>query len=172
MIELTGISLPLDSGDGDIREQAAKRLGIREADIATLRVKRQSLDSRRRDIRLVYTVHVALHDTARQQKLEARFGASEGYTAPEIVYGSEPCGRPVVIGAGPCGLFAALTLAQHGYAPLLIERGRNIEAQRTRCGCAVRAWAARPGEQRVLWRGRCGRVLRRQADHACQGSQN
>ena len=112
MIELAGISLPLQSGDEDIREQAAKRLGVRGGDIVMLRVKRQSLDSRRKELHFVYTVHVALHDAARQQKLEARFGAVEEYVPTEIAYGSEPCGRPVVIGAGPCGLFAALTLAQ------------------------------------------------------------
>ncbi len=129
MIEISGIAMPLDSGDGDIRVEAARRLGVREADIAALRVKRQSLDSRRKDIHLVYTVHVALQDAGLQRKLEAQFGAAEEYTPPEIEYGSEPCSRPVVIGAGPCGLFAALTLAQHGYAPLLIERGRDIEAR-------------------------------------------
>jgi len=129
MIEISGISLPIESSDEDIREQAAKRLGVRDSEIETLRVKRQSLDSRRKELRLVYTVHVALQDAAQQRRLEAQFGAAEAYTRPEIAYGSEPCGRPVVIGAGPSGLFAALTLAQHGYAPLLIERGRDIEAR-------------------------------------------
>ena len=99
-IELGGISLPLESGDDDIRAEAAKRLEVREADIARLRVKRQSLDSRRRDVRLVYTVHVTLHDTQRQRALEERFGAAEQYAPPEIEYGDLSPGRPIVIGAG------------------------------------------------------------------------
>ncbi len=128
-IELAGISLPLNSTDTDIREAAAVRLGVREEDIQSLRVKRQSLDSRRHDIRLIYTLHVTLRDTDNQRALEARFGAAQEYTPEEIAYGSEDSAQPVVIGAGPCGLFAALTLAQHGYRPLLIERGRDIVAR-------------------------------------------
>jgi uncharacterized FAD-dependent dehydrogenase len=128
-IELNGISLPLDGGDEALREAAAARLCVRGADIARLRVKRQSLDSRRKDIRFVYTVHVALHDKKRQKALERKFGAAQEYAPPEIAYGGEPCGQPVVVGAGPCGLFAALTLAQHGYRPLLLERGRDIAAR-------------------------------------------
>ncbi len=128
-IELTGLSLPLDSGDAEIREAAAAKLRVRTEDIALLRVKRQSLDSRRRGIHFVYTVHVALCDALRQQRLEKEFGAAEEYAPLEIQYGRERCGQPVVVGAGPCGLFAALTLAQHGYRPLLLERGRGIEAR-------------------------------------------
>jgi hypothetical protein len=130
-IELTGISLPLESGDEDTRAAAAARLGVRGEDISRLRVKRQSLDSRRRELRLVYTVHISLHDALRQLALEAQFGAAEENAPPEIRYGDIDPGRPVVVGAGPCGLFAALTLAQHGYCPLLIERGRDI-AERAR----------------------------------------
>ena len=128
-IELTGISLPLESGDEDIRAAAAALLGVRGEDILRLRVKRQSLDSRRRELRLVYTVHVTLHDAQRQRALEASIGAAEEYARPEIKYGESSPGQPVVIGAGPAGLFAALTLAQHGYRPLLIERGRDIAAR-------------------------------------------
>lgn len=128
-IELGGISLPLDSKDEDIRAAAAVLLRIREEDIASLRVKRQSVDSRRKEIRLVYTVHVTLHDVLRQCALEKQFGVAEEYMPPEIEYGSINPAQPIVIGAGPCGLFAALILAQHGYRPLLIERGKDIEAR-------------------------------------------
>ncbi len=128
-IELGGISLPLNGTDDDIRSAAAAQLRIREQDILSLRVKRQSLDSRRKDIRLVYTVHVTLHDVQRQRTLEKQFGAAQEYTPPEIEYGSQSPAQPVVVGAGPCGLFAALTLAQHGYRPLLIERGKDIAAR-------------------------------------------
>ena len=66
-----------------------------------LRVKRQSFDSRRRGgVRLVYTVHVTLHDAQRQRVLEERFGAVQAYAPPEIEYGDLSPGRPVVVGAG------------------------------------------------------------------------
>jgi uncharacterized protein len=125
-IELTGISLPLSSTDEDIRSAAAAQLCVQEEDISVLRVKRQSIDSRRKGIHIVYTVHVSLHDADRQRVLEAQYGAAEAYAPPEIEYGSLSPAQPVVIGAGPCGLFAALILARHGYRPLLIERGRGI----------------------------------------------
>lgn len=129
-ILLNGVGVPLGSDDNAIRQTAAKMLALNPDDIAALRVKRQSVDARRAQLRLVLTVTVELHDAKAQQTLEQQFGHAAAYTEPEITYGEKSCGRPVVVGAGPCGLFAALTLAQHGYKPLLIERGRDM-AQRT-----------------------------------------
>ncbi len=126
-IAVSGISVTLPGGGEQIKEAAAKRLGIREEDIACTRVKRQSLDCRKKDIRLVYTLHVTLGDAALQSRLEAKYGSAEDYTEPHIEYGTQDAGRVVVVGAGPCGLFAALTLARHGYKPLLIERGKSID---------------------------------------------
>lgn len=128
-IELGGISLPLDSKDEDIQAAAAALLHVRLEELSGLRVKRQSIDSRRKDIRLVYTVHVTLHDAQRQRTLESQFGAAEEYAPPVIEYGSINPAQPIVIGAGPCGLFAAFILAQHGYRPLLLERGKDIKAR-------------------------------------------
>ncbi len=128
-IELKGISTALSGGDEDIREAAAGKLGIKIYEIKNLRVKRQSVDGRRKGIRLVYTLHITLNDTEKQRMLEQKFGAAEEYKEPKITYGVKEHARPVIAGAGPCGLFAALTLARHGYKPLLLERGRGI-AQR------------------------------------------
>ncbi len=128
-IELCGLSLPLGSVDDDIQCAAAARLKIRPDEIARLRVVRQSLDARR-DVRLALTVQVTLHDERLQRKLEQQHGSVQT-TMPgaPVVYGERAPGQTVVIGAGPCGLFAALTLAEHGYAPLLIERGRDMDAR-------------------------------------------
>lgn len=126
-ITVSGVSVPLPGGGEQIKEAAAKRLGIREQDMACARVKRQSLDCRRKHIRIVYTLHVTLCDSALQSRLEAKYGSAEEYSEPRIEYGTLDPGRVVVVGAGPCGLFAALTLARHGYKPLLIERGKSIE---------------------------------------------
>ena len=125
-IELSGLAVPLGSDDDEIKHAAAARLGVKPDDIARLRVARQSLDARR-DVRLVLTVEVRLHDGKRQRALEQRFGRVELLPEQPVVYGGKAPGQPVVVGAGPCGLFAALTLAQHGYRPLLIERGRDME---------------------------------------------
>ncbi len=125
-IEICGIGLPLGSGDDDIKHAVALRLGIKAADIEWLRVVRESLDARK-DVRMVVTVHVTLHDHKRQRMLEKKHGCADTRAETKIIYGSKDPGCPVVIGAGPCGLFAALTLAAHGYKPLLIERGRDME---------------------------------------------
>ena len=127
-IDLRGLTLPLGSGDDDIRNAAAVRLRLKPDEISRLRVVRQSLDARR-DVRLVLTVRVDLYDGRRQQQLEREFGSVQPLVEPQVEYGSKPPGQPVVVGAGPCGLFAALTLAEHGYAPLLIERGHDMQAR-------------------------------------------
>ncbi len=128
-IEINGIHLPLCAAEADIKEAAAKVLGVLPAAIKKLRVRRQSLDARRADVQSVYTLHVTLHDEDHQHELEKRHGATEAYQAPDIAYGTADSGPPVVVGAGPCGLFAALTLAQHGYQPLLLERGSDMDAR-------------------------------------------
>ncbi len=127
-IELSGLSLPLGSGDDEIRNAAASKLRIRPDEISRLRVARQSLDARR-EVRLSLTVLVSLRDTRLQRRLEQQHGSTHRHPDVPVVYGDKPPGQPVVVGAGPCGLFAALTLAEHGYAPLLIERGRDMKAR-------------------------------------------
>jgi uncharacterized FAD-dependent dehydrogenase len=127
-IELSGLVVPLGSKDDEIKGAAAARLGVKPGDILRLRVVRQSLDARR-DVRLALTVQISLHDSRRQRILEKRFGSVQVHSEPPISYGSKAAGQPLVVGAGPCGLFAALTLAEHGYKPLLIERGRDVDAR-------------------------------------------
>ena len=126
-ILLNGVGVPLGSGDAEIIRASADMLCLPVSAISNLRIKRQSVDARRSALRLVCTVLIDLHDARRQQTLELELGREIPYTEPKITYGQKPSGRPVVIGAGPCGLFAALTLAQHGYKPLLIERGCDIQ---------------------------------------------
>jgi len=125
-IVLNGITVPLPGNGEDIKAEAAKRLGISPREISALRVKRQSLDCRRKEIRLVFTLHVALYDAGLQRGLEEKYGAAQDYREPEIIYGAREAVRPVIVGAGPCGLFAALTLLRHGYKPLLLERGASM----------------------------------------------
>lgn len=128
-IILSGISLPLGSGDTETIQAAASVLSVPVSEIANMRIKKQSIDARRSQLHLVLTVLVDLHDSERQKALEIVHGCVQAYCEPDIVYGKKPIGRPVVVGAGPCGLFAALELAKHGYSPLLIERGRDIAAR-------------------------------------------
>jgi len=137
-IIVNGISVRLDSDDDVIKHAAAAKLGVRAQQIKRLRVKRQSIDARRENIRLVMTALVDLFDVPQQQALEIDFGKAQEYCEPSIRYGSMALSRPVVIGTGPCGLFAALTLAKHGYRPLVLERGKNMAEREADVGHLMR----------------------------------
>jgi hypothetical protein len=112
--------------------KAAEALGVNAADIISIRLVRRAIDARHKP-RFVLTLDVDLGERERGM-LEnlplhaARVLAEEAVTEPRP--GAEPlAGRPVIVGAGPAGLFAALTLARSGYRPLIIERGKPVAAR-------------------------------------------
>jgi uncharacterized FAD-dependent dehydrogenase len=121
-----------------LRRLAATTLGIPEADIADLQVYKRSFDARKQALQAVYIVDLALADAA----IEARLlllhaGHPHIMASPDLAYhpvAQAPAGlqeRPVVVGFGPCGIFAALLLAQMGFRPIVLERGRTVR-QRTK----------------------------------------
>src|ERR1017187_4046979 len=126
MPRLTELRLPLDHPDEALPAVIRARLGLHEDAPITWSVARRGYDARKRDdIRLVYSVDVTIpEDTAIQ-------GPHVG-PIPDVTYRPVTCApsrlvsRPVVIGAGPCGLFAALVLAEMGFRPIILERGRAI----------------------------------------------
>ena len=125
-IAVSDIKIPIEEPEGLLKSAAASKLGINPSEIERLVVKRRSLDSRKKDIHYVYTAEVTLTDKNKQKNLEERFGKAREIEPEEIIFGSRRTERAVVVGAGPCGLFAALELARHGYRPLLVERGKNM----------------------------------------------
>jgi uncharacterized protein len=137
MIRLTEIKLPLDHPPAALRAAALARLGIPDADLLTLHIFRRGVDARKRGaIALVYTLDVETRD---EPALLARHAGAAPRIAPtpDMAYRlvarapGHPFPRPLVIGAGPCGLFATLTLAQMGFRPILLERGKIVR-ERTR----------------------------------------
>ncbi|MHC4597545.1 MAG: NAD(P)/FAD-dependent oxidoreductase [Planctomycetota bacterium] len=125
---LHNLSLAPDHDPRELRSLAADRLGVTEEKILALRVRRRSLDARRRPrIRLVYLVDVTLPDDETAPR--------EGAVAPpdppdpfaDAVFGTAATAGPVyVVGAGPAGLAAAWGLARLGYQPRVLERGRPV----------------------------------------------
>jgi len=120
-----------------LRQLAAQTLGLAESDVADLHVFKRSFDARQADIRAVYIVDVTLRDPAQEAALLEKFKANPHIQpTPDMTYhpvaqapASLPL-RPVVVGFGPCGIFAALLLAQMGFKPIVLERGRPVR-QRT-----------------------------------------
>ncbi len=147
MIRLSEIKLPLAALPADapdthpeaaLRAQAAAALGITPAGLAALHVHKRSFDARKADLLAVYIVDVALADPAQESALLARHAADPHIQpTPDMAWrpvGHAPAAgmeRPVVVGFGPCGIFAALVLAQMGLAPIVLERGKAVR-ERTR----------------------------------------
>jgi uncharacterized FAD-dependent dehydrogenase len=143
MIRLTDIKLPLDHAEGALEAAVRARLALGQAGLLGFTVFRRGHDARKRgNIQLIYTLDVEVADEA---ALLARFAEDKHVQpSPDTSYkfvAQAPAGleqRPVVIGLGPCGLFAGLLLAQMGYRPIILDRGKAVR-ERT-----VDTWA--------LWR--------------------
>lgn len=141
---LTGLALPPESVQDERRlaEAIARILGVSQAEVCAPTVVKHSLDARRRPARHVWAIEVDLPDAAEPRPRPPRgtnirllddeiapsalraAGVLEGAPAVQRRAGSF---RPVVVGAGPAGLFAALALARMGSPPLLLERGGRVE---------------------------------------------
>ena len=132
MLRLSGLALPLDHPPEALEQAICARFGIAPAELRGYSIYRRGNDARRRNaILLVYTVDVALNDEA--EVLARLAGDKDVRPAPDMTYSSPvraPEGwsglRPVVVGAGPCGLFAGLILAQMGFRPIILDRGKVV----------------------------------------------
>ena len=129
---------PLPHPEAALRQLAAQALALPEARIATLQVVKRSFDARKVELLAVYIVDVALADATQEPALLAQFANHPHIQpAPDMVWHppvQAPANltlRPVVVGFGPCGIFAALTLAQMGFNPIVLERGQPVR-QRTK----------------------------------------
>jgi uncharacterized protein len=135
MLRLTELKLPLDHPDSALRDAVLATLSIASDDLLSIAVARRGYDARRRSaIHFVYAVDVAVrNETAILDRIPAnpriRPAPDTRYRFPTSLV--SPTKRPVVIGTGPCGLLAGLTLAQMGCRPLILERGKLVR-ERTR----------------------------------------
>ncbi len=131
MLRLTEIKLPLDHAPEAVPAAILARLRVPARDLVSHAVFRRAHDARKKSaIALIYAIDVTLRDEA---AVLARFAEdARVQPTPDISYrfvGHAPNGltsRPLVIGAGPCGLFAGLILAQMGFRPIILDRGKEV----------------------------------------------
>ena len=139
MIRLTEIKLPLNHAPEDLTTAITTKLKISAEQMASFVMFKRGYDARnKRNIQLIYTLDITLTDSDLTNDLLVQFESDNHVKAtPDTSYkyvGEAPkdlTERPVVIGFGPCGLLAALTLAQMGFKPIIIERGNEVR-QRTK----------------------------------------
>ena len=142
MLRITELRLPLDHDEGALRSAVRARLGLDDAQLGTLTVFRRAWDARRKAaVVLIYTVDLSLAEGVDEAAVLARLaddrhvrptpdtryrfvGHAPADFAGASTQGGQP--RPVVVGFGPCGIFAALILAQMGLAPIVLERGKPV----------------------------------------------
>ncbi|MCI2284030.1 NAD(P)/FAD-dependent oxidoreductase [Colwellia sp. MSW7] len=131
MLRLTDIKLPLNHSDNAIEQAIVQKLGITQHELVDFTVFKRGYDARKKNkIVLIYTLDV---NTTKDAVLLEQFNKdSQVKLTPDMAYKfvahapETMKNRPVVIGMGPCGLFAGLVLAQMGFKPIILERGKEV----------------------------------------------
>ncbi|AOY74873.1 NAD(P)/FAD-dependent oxidoreductase [Clostridium formicaceticum] len=131
MIRVPDIKLSIDEEESSIKTALIRKLKIKEDELISYQIYKRSIDARRKDrVDFVYTVDV---EVMNENKLLKRIKDKKITVAPNMNYNYVKKGNeklqhpPVIIGTGPAGLFAGLILAQMGYAPILLEQGKDVD---------------------------------------------
>ncbi|MCY6957415.1 NAD(P)/FAD-dependent oxidoreductase [Clostridium brassicae] len=134
-IRISNLTLDIDEDIELLRKKVCKKLRIKDKDIKSFKILRESIDARKKNsIKFNYSLEVECENESRLVAL----ARDKDIKIEEVKYDSEfqlgnkqLDNRPVVVGMGPAGMFAALLLAEKGYKPIVFERGEKVE-ERTR----------------------------------------
>ena len=131
MIRISQFKMNPAHTEEELLQKLAKTLRVPEYEIISYRIQRQSIDARKKsDIKFVYTLDV---EVLNEKKVLNKSQNSNLSLAKDIIYQFPKAGsermrqRPIIIGSGPAGLFCAYLLAEHGYCPIVYERGASVE---------------------------------------------
>ena len=136
MIRINQLKLPVEHKPEELKKKAAKALRISPEQVEKLEIRRRSLDGRKKpELFYSYTVDIK---TAREEQVLHRAKNSQAAICQEKPYVFPKPGEemlfspPIIVGAGPAGLFAGLMLARAGYCPVILERGEDVDSRRKR----------------------------------------
>ncbi|MEI6858903.1 MAG: hypothetical protein V5788_03800 [Shewanella sp.] len=133
MIRLNQVKLPLDHGDDALQQFVLNKLNISEQQLVDIYIFKRGYDARKRNvITLIYSLDITLKDVDENVILEHFEKDQNVRISPDTEYQyvtkapAQLSERPIIIGMGPCGLFAGLILAQMGFNPIILERGKSV----------------------------------------------
>ncbi len=137
-IEIKNLKLPIEEMDSKqelllLKNTAAKKLKLSSQDVTELVILKKSIDARKRDdLMFIYSVAISLKNGNKLERLINNKDIFDyDYKEYQLVLPGtkELMDRPIIIGCGPAGLFAALILAEKGYRPLVLERGKDVDSR-------------------------------------------
>ena len=130
MLRIQELKLPLDHPEPALRQAILKRLGVSDQNLVSFTVFKRAYDARKTSaIQLIYTIDADVKDEPSVLKRLSR--DKQIVPTPDLDYrpplqAQSGAKRPVVVGMGPCGLFAGLLLAEMGFNPIILERGKIV----------------------------------------------
>ena len=127
MLRINNIKMPINHNDGDLKKSVIKMVDIKESQLKSFEITGQAIDARNKNnIIYVYAVDIELDDEENYKDFpNVREIEKAEYIVEKMELGNRK--RPVVVGSGPSGLFAALVLAESGLKPIILEQGKNVD---------------------------------------------